>query len=126
MKKIGFLLFILIAFVFRNVSAQSSVIIQDPESLSQIGKSVSLLEDKDGTLTLGQLSLPEYSSQFRLSTEDVPNLGMTHSWYWLRFKIINTCREPVYLEIANCNLKHIEVFSIDEKGQVSFIHSGSI
>ncbi|MDB4990865.1 MAG: hybrid sensor histidine kinase/response regulator [Myxococcaceae bacterium] len=54
-----------------------------------LGRSVTLLEDVDGKLTLEQIRSPAYASRFVESTRDVPSFGYTQSVYWVRLSVHN-------------------------------------
>ena len=78
-----------------------------------LGLHFEYLEDKGGTLTIDDVTSPEYAGGFRRSGEEAPNFGYTRSPYWIRFKVRNTTRDSIkwLLKIDYYWFNTIELFS---------------
>src|SRR6185437_12252859 len=76
-----------------------TIFFSDIKKTILIGNSVKLLEDPTNKLTINEVAL---SSDFKLSTQDVPNLGVTSSSIWVQFKIKNySTKDLLLVELAN-------------------------
>jgi two-component system, NtrC family, sensor kinase len=79
-----------------------------------VGKSVMILEDKTNDLTLKNVMK---STLFVLSDNEVPNLGISSSSFWIKFKIKNVSnQENLLIEIANPLLDEIEFYNLLPNG----------
>jgi signal transduction histidine kinase len=83
MKKIHFLLFLLVVCVTRSM-AQSPVVFSGGSAI--IGKSVSIFEDSKGS---DDLQAVLKSGRFVPSAKETPNLQLSSSAFWLKFSIHN-------------------------------------
>jgi PAS domain S-box-containing protein len=91
--------------------------IQDPIILTTdhgeypVGLHLEILEDKDGLLTIENVTSPEISRQFVPSQEETPSFGFTKSAFWTRFQAKDLADEPVrWLLSVDSNLFFIEVY----------------
>jgi signal transduction histidine kinase len=79
--------FLFIGFSFLSVaSVAETVLYSDKTSRLDLGGSIEILEDKAGALSFEQALA---SDQFKLSTQKVPNLGLSSSAFWLKIRIRN-------------------------------------
>lgn len=111
--KIKIILILLFVSALR-VNAQSQVITLDSNSTHyKLGKSLEILEDRNGTVKLDELLSKKYDDRFTRSRDDEPKFGYTSSSFWVRFKVENPARETkeMYFEIAYQHLDHIEFYS---------------
>ncbi len=60
-----------------------------------LGRYIALLEDPDATLTIDEVSAPEFAGRFEKHDEDEPGFGFTSSAYWARLTIENPLEQPV-------------------------------
>ena len=62
-----------------------------------IGKHLSFLEDKKGTLSLDDILKGNHSQKYFKLNKDAPNLGWTSSSYWIKFSLTNEVKSnPFY------------------------------
>ncbi|HYG37218.1 MAG TPA: 7TM diverse intracellular signaling domain-containing protein [Cytophagales bacterium] len=83
----------------------------------EIGKSIYLLEDKEGTLDFNDILKDSIQNQFKLSEENIPNYGNTQSVVWVRFTVSNTSAERCFVEIVKPLIHKITFFYPDSTGQ---------
>ncbi len=93
----------------------------------QVGNRCELLEDKTGKLTLDRVLTDEYSSQFRPSTQIIPNYGFTRSAFWVRCSFKNSSTKTTFrmLEVAFPLLDTVEFYLLDSgKGLIAYESAG--
>lgn len=104
-----------LCFIFKEGVSNSSifsdtVLISDDKREIFIGRSIQILEDKTNKLTIEEAI---NSSNFHTSNQPVPNIGISNSSFWLRFKIKNiTSEDQFLLELINPLLDEIEFYTI--------------
>lgn len=111
-------------FTFMLIGHSSARVIKVGESrtISVIGNQVEILEDPSGKLSVDQVL---NSPNFKLSTSDVPNFGITKSTYWLRFELLNeTINNFVFLTLQYPLIDNVELYTIDTNGSVSVTVTG--
>ena len=88
-----------------------------------IGRHLELLEDKEGILTLeGAMA-----SSFSTSGDDVPNLGLTASVFWVRYVISNrTGTDEVLVEVSNPETESIDLYAYDGSRLLRSYSSGQM
>jgi signal transduction histidine kinase len=87
-----------------------------------IGNSVQILEDKTNSLKINDVT---NSSYFFPSTQRVPNLGISSSSFWLKFKIKNSSdQEDLLIELANPLLDEIEFYTLLPNGNYDVMKVG--
>jgi len=76
-----------------------------------------LLEDKSNSLTIDEVTTSEYQDKFIKSDQDILNLSISRSTFWLKFKLIYPDSFPNkeelkrwYLELGRSNLDVAELF----------------
>lgn len=104
-----FLLFILLSST--TVEAKSDEQINSITSSSKklIGKTIYYLEDTNNTLTIHDVMT---SDSFQKSDKDVPNFGITNSYYWIKFSLYNTTDSELFMEIAQPIMDEIEFYNL--------------
>lgn len=118
-------LYLLICLVFCSLPASSAEVIWDGKSsFIDIGKKVMLLEDKEGKLTIEQVSGAGMASQFKPSDKTILNFGFTESFYWLKFSLVNKTNETLWLELAQAHLPVTDLYFKKPDGQWQLYHSG--
>lgn len=75
-----------VASIFPSYS-QHAYVYKDSSETVNIGKSVEFLEDRAGRLTLSEVMK---SGSFRQNYQDVCNLGVSRSTYWLKMIVTNS------------------------------------
>jgi len=92
-----------------------TIFFSDIKKTILIGNSVKLLEDPTNKLTINEVAL---SSDFKLSTQDVPNLGVTSSSIWVQFKIKNySTKDLLLVELANPIIDEVTFYTALDNGK---------
>ncbi len=95
--------------------AQTIVWDSNNESLN-IGDKVYTLEDKEGLLTIDQVSTEKFADKFILSKKNVLNAGITTAYQWIRFSFENNTNDKLVLEIAQPFLPYTDLYYKDTSG----------
>ena len=99
------------AFIINNQAfCQQAVTLTDNTSLVSIGKQVDLFEDRSGKLSLQQILSPEYQSQFKRSTQEVPNFGTKQTSVWCRLKVKSISHKDWFLNVDFPSLHSVTLF----------------
>ncbi|MBU0673452.1 MAG: response regulator [Proteobacteria bacterium] len=115
-------LFLLLATGFitpASVTASAPPVIITPQQDNYIlGPHLDILEDPSTTLTIDQVSQPEYSADFQPNRVSTPNFGFTQSAYWFRFSLNGDMSgsDHWFLELAYPLLDSIELYLPQENG----------
>lgn len=109
-KKI--LILFLILLPFTAIADSQFVTLEQDKNHYNLGRSLYILEDKSGNITIDNIIRNEYSSRFVKNETDAPNYGFTSSTFWARFEINNPAAisRLMYLEIAYPLLDLIELY----------------
>ncbi len=120
----GVFLFALSAWIF--VSSGAAVLppeapvvtLRDGQEEYLLGTNIEYLEDTPQTLSIGQVSSPEFDSEFIRGNEDILNLGTQGTVYWLRLTITNESSPQKHwvLELARPSIPHVYLFSPSSVG----------
>jgi serine phosphatase RsbU (regulator of sigma subunit) len=104
---------------FFTASVQAQVIhLYDTSGIRVIGRSISLLEDTGGTLTVAQVASPMLKNRFSQGRTDIPNYNVTRSKVWSRITFINhSATAKWYLECSNPNVKHVDFYQATAGGK---------
>ena len=111
--------FVLISFclvflgnLITTVKAQDPIILTDKQDKYPLGLHLEILEDPTNTLTIEQVSSPQYNTQFIPNKAEVPNFGFTNSDYWVRFKAKNNSTQATiwWLEMSFANMHYIDFY----------------
>jgi signal transduction histidine kinase len=102
------LLLVLLLIVFAGKSSAETAHYKSGSLI--IGKYLEIYEDKAGTLTLPEIRKVQ---GFVKSTDEVPNIGLSQSTFWIRFSIRNSsASEMLYLELAQSSIHSCELYEI--------------
>ncbi|WP_439556548.1 7TMR-DISMED2 domain-containing protein, partial [Dyadobacter sp.] len=107
MKVLRILLLLLLTFTAGKLSAET---VDYKNGSLILGKYLEIYED-----TAGTLSLPEVRNinGFVKSKDEVPNIGLSKSSFWIRFSIRNnSARNMLYLELAHPGIHSCEMYEI--------------
>jgi signal transduction histidine kinase len=124
MKKLKLLfLFILVAyspFIFAN----DTTIFNNENIIQSIGKDIQILSDETNALTFDEVLK---SNDFKISTENVPNLGISKSTHWVRFSIKNELKSRrLILQLQYPIIDEIEFYAPTENHQYKKTISGEL
>lgn len=118
------LLSIICALIFAsfivNAQAANAVVVTDQDI--NIGHSVEILEDATNTLTIADVLK---SDSMKLATQDVPNLNITKSTFWVKFSIENQSNnEHLLLNLAYPIIDSVELYMPLADGTIDIVRSG--
>lgn len=85
-----------LCFGFVN-GAQATVIINQENEKYNIYENMEILEDREGRLSINDVSSPSLSLQFQPNNDGIPSYGYTSSVYWMRFEIDNRFESEEYI-----------------------------
>ena len=88
MRLFTFIFYSLI-FCFKTWAEAPPIVLEKGKDKYVIGLNLDILEDKEGNLTISDVSGLKWSKKFKRSTSLSPNLGRSKSTFWARFKVRN-------------------------------------
>ncbi|WP_066054140.1 7TM diverse intracellular signaling domain-containing protein [Robertmurraya korlensis] len=100
MKRIPSMIFLLAIIICGGIvnEAQASIVInQEKTGKYNIYENMEILEDREGKLTINDVSSPTISKQFKANNKGIPSYGYKSSVYWMRFEIDNQQRTERYI-----------------------------
>jgi signal transduction histidine kinase len=87
-----------------------------------IGNSIMILEDPLGKFSVGEVLS---STNFKASTQVVPNLGVSSSYFWIKFQIKNnSSSDELLLELAQPTMDEVEFYEILSDGKYNIEKTG--
>jgi signal transduction histidine kinase len=105
-----FAAFVFFCVISRQTFAQDTIVLTDTTSITNIGKQIDMFEDPGEKLSLQQILSPEYQSQFKKSTQAVPNFGTKQTSVWSRIRIKNVSHKDWVLNVDFPNLHSVTLF----------------
>ena len=75
--------------IYASSDKASPVVIESGKDFYEIGLHLDILEDKESKLKIEDIVSGKYESQFKKSSQKVPNYGLTKSTFWGRVTVIN-------------------------------------
>ena len=111
---------LLCSLLLVNVHAAETVVVTDNDI--SIGRSVEILEDPTGELTIEDILK---SDSMSLATQKVPNLNISKSTFWIRFTIENQSNnEHLLLNLAYPIIDTVELYMPLIDGTIDIVRSG--
>ena len=102
--------------------AQDTIVFDNSSTMMNIGRHVSLLEDKSRSLTIDDAAA---SAQFKLSDQAVPNYQITASACWVKMNICNrSSHNLLTINLESPTLDSVTFVSLDSTGKVCNIWAG--
>ncbi|MDJ1502598.1 7TM diverse intracellular signaling domain-containing protein [Xanthocytophaga agilis] len=120
-----YLLIGIILFFAHDGYGQSQVFTYtDETTLQPLWDGLSILEDPSGKISAKEvLSYPD--QKFTHTTGSVPNLGISHSTFWIKFQLTNhTERDHLVIKLAQPNIEDVTFYSILSEGKMSVEETG--
>lgn len=77
--------------------AKATVVINEEKEKYNIYENMEILEDKEGRLSIDDVSSSSLSTQFQSNNGGIPSYGYTSSVYWMRFEIDNRFLSEEYI-----------------------------
>jgi len=122
-KKVLSVLFLLIAVTTLQLSAKDNgeIVYSKPNQLLQVDHGISIFVDDSGKLSFNSI----LNQKFELSTDKVPNLGITESTIWVKLNIINRSGiEKLFLMVEQPAIDRVELHSRDVSGNWQTVSLG--
>ena len=108
-----------------SVNSYPKDIVWDAEKdVINIGRSVSILEDKNGEFSIEEVSSGVYDKSFVQSEQKILDFGYTESVYWLRFSFQNNTNEELLFEIAHAFLPVADLFYFGNEDELRKLEAG--
>jgi two-component system, sensor histidine kinase LadS len=130
MKGKGFWVFAIVFLfmvLFLEKEVQGAVSIQQDKEKYPIYKSMEILEDPEGVLSIEDVSSPSYSNQFKKNDGGIPSYGYNSSVYWVRFEIDNRiATENFILEFPYAPHDSIMLFEPDRTSGYKVSYGGDL
>ncbi|MEP6951559.1 MAG: 7TM-DISM domain-containing protein [Ginsengibacter sp.] len=111
-----FTTFVFISAIGIQVFAQQPVLLTDTTSLVSIGKQIDVFKDPGEKLSLQHILTPRFQSQFKKSTQEVPNFGTKQIAVWCRIHIKNASHKDWVLDVDFPNLHSVTLFQPSGNG----------
>ncbi len=77
-------------FPLRNAWASDGLILHVGKDFYTLGRHMEILKDKEGKLTIRDVTSPSYQSRFASNEKETPGFGLADSVFWLRFTVKDT------------------------------------
>lgn len=94
------------------------------ESVNDITRRLSVLEDATHQLTIQQINSPDYQSQFHRSDQSILHFGLTESVYWLRFDLSNGTDADLFLQLEQAFIPKADLYYQNQAGKWTVLRSG--
>jgi signal transduction histidine kinase len=108
-------LFVLILCSYCELTfAAEPAVVSISESYQNIGKQVSLLKDRDNSLTLAQVKVLAGAGKFKSVSQSIVNLGNSTSAFWIKINYRNPSNQAAYLVIDVPNVDYIDFYTTDQ------------
>ena len=115
-------IFAFLLLIAPAVYAQDTIVYSNSDINTLIGRQVATLEDKNNELSLDQVIR---SGDFKKSNNDVPNLQISKSAFWVKMIIRNQSRAAdLALDIEYATIDSVTFFDVLPSGQVRKIQTG--
>ncbi len=118
------LLFILLLLGTLPTWSQNVLTITDAQKANPIAPYVYFLKDATHTLTAEQVAHYPLDSFQALNQKEIVQLAYIYEKIWMRFELDNQTNEELYLIHSQRGFKHLEVITVDEKGQKRSFQAG--
>lgn len=115
---------LLIAFFCFIASYSQQVVWKSGNKAISISDKIHVLKDKDGLLTIQDVSSSNYYRNFTLSDQKILHFGFSESAYWLKLLIENQTGDKLYLELAHAFIPSADLFYKDSSGRWQSMQSG--
>jgi diguanylate cyclase (GGDEF)-like protein len=121
----GFVLALLLAWQPAAHALQTIRLTEERQEYA-LGRTLEVLEDAGGQLSLDQVRSPEQASRFRRGTADTPNFGFTHAAVWFRVALQDRtgAAQDWLLEAQYPLLDYVTVYIVDETGKITEMRGG--
>jgi len=109
-------------FTFAQIN-DNTFLFADSSKIERINgiKYFEIFKDNSNTISISEIK----KQKFIPCIQEIPNLGVTSSSFWIKLHIKNTTSSNnILLEIAQPTIDEIEFYTVDFKGEIKHIQSG--
>ncbi len=120
------LLFLFLLISIQGFSSEQidTIRFQDEQSIKSIGANIYLLKDETNSLTIDDVV---NSDKFKKSTENVPNLGISKSTFWIKFSIQNKLvNRRILLQLQYPIIDEIEFYTPSKNNKFDTLFAGEL
>lgn len=117
-------LFLLLLAICAFPAAGQSIRWSEGSGHLDMGRQVSVLEDKKGEWTIQEVSDPSVAGRFMLSNQSILHFGFTNSIVWLRFTVDNPTKDSLLLELDHAFIPDAGLYFRDAAQHWVAYHSG--
>jgi methyl-accepting chemotaxis protein len=109
-----------------SIYFERSLELNDSIQSCTLGKYLLYIEDKGQQWTVKDISSDAFISKFKVSKQNVLNLGFTRSNYWIKLNLISTSEtiKEWFIELAYPHVDHVAFYAQDKEGQYQVSQSG--
>ncbi|ACU03925.1 sensor histidine kinase [Pedobacter heparinus] len=111
---------------FSGGYAQPLINLNDSSPYSNIGRSVSYLEDKTGGLNLAAVKALDKGGRFLKSDAEILAFGNRRSAFWMKLNYFNKSDGKAFLVIDVPNVESIDLYADLPGGHQLHLHTGSL
>ncbi|MDH5756153.1 MAG: sensor histidine kinase [Nitrospinota bacterium] len=127
--RIAFLLLLLLGVPIpaQATSPSPPVILSEDTDSYPLGAHMDILEDKGGALTFEDVTSPAYLARFTPLGQEIPNLGISRSAFWLRVAIFNQSEihQHMILQQFTSWIDQMDLYTVFGLGEVYSFHAGA-
>jgi signal transduction histidine kinase len=121
-----FLFALLAGIPFTCGAASTPLVLQNNMSSAPLADHLDILDDREGKLTIQEVSSPAMAPLFRPEREAAQRKGFRRGVYWLRFTIATEeAGEPWLLELELPTIRYLDLYLPMEGGGFDLMKSGS-
>jgi len=121
-----FSILLIFAAIANNSFGQKTILITDKLSSLEIGKDVYLYEDKTNKVSIEQILKPEFQANFKASSLNAPNYGVTSSTIWTKIEVLNRSSSKDWVLVISMPVLESLKLHYLENGQYKFKKTGKM
>ena len=105
-------LFLFLSFSFGCMANIKPTVFNDTNEIIQLNSNLSIYEDHSSTLKVNEVLSKD---SFVITTQKVPNFGISNSSYWIKFSVKNDSKvDQLILGLTYPLMDHVELYQIQE------------
>ncbi|MBA3009859.1 MAG: sensor histidine kinase [Proteobacteria bacterium] len=124
--RLRFSLVVIILLISTVSQAAPTILLGSGIEKYDLGLHADILEDKQGELSIEQVSSSVYATQWVQNKQEIPNFAFSNSVFWLRITLTSQIQLPKnwWLEVAFAHQDYIDYFLLHDKKIVGTRHTG--
>jgi signal transduction histidine kinase len=110
------------SFLIFSSFANAYIVFSDTSKIINLGCDICILQDKTSNYKINDVFR---SKDFKVNSQNIPNLGITSSSFWLKFQVKNTTNcKSLLLELAYPVINEVEFYTLNADSTFSEIKMG--